>query len=155
MATRTRTRAAWGKVRKLPSGRYQASYVAPDGERHTAPDDVHAKVDADAWLATQRALIVNGKWTPATPSATHTAQAERSQTLGDYAERWLSTRTNSRGDSLRPRTQDEYRRLLAGPLAPLAPLPLGSLTPSAVRTWRAEQLATGRKTQTSAAPTGC
>jgi integrase len=110
-----------------------------------------AKIDADAWLATQRALIVGGKWTAATARATHTAQAERAQTLEDYAEGWLRTRTNSRGDQLRPRTQDEYRRLLAGPLAPLTSIPVGSLTPSAVRTWRAEQLATGRKTQTSRA----
>ena len=124
MATRRRARAAWGKVRKLPSGRYQASYVAPDGERHAAPMTFGAKVDADAWLATQRVLIVSGKWTPATASATHTAQAERSQSLGEYAEGWLTTRTNSRGDSLRPRTQDEYRRLLARPLAPLTPSPL-------------------------------
>ena len=31
------TRASWGKVRKLPSGRYQASYVGPDGQRYPGP----------------------------------------------------------------------------------------------------------------------
>src|SRR5947208_3164526 len=33
-------RRRFGNVRKLPSGRYQSSYLGPDGQRRTAPDAV-------------------------------------------------------------------------------------------------------------------
>lgn len=153
MTTRQRkpTRAAWGKIRKLPSGRYQASYIGPDGKRHTAPMTYSDKGAADAWLATQRAAIVENRWKPATAIEPTLKQAERSRTLDDYAAEWMKTRTNSRGDKLRPRTVAEYRRLLAGPLEPLASKALSELTPSMVRAWRSSQLATDRKTQTSRA----
>lgn len=150
MATRRKaTRASWGKVRKLPSGRYQASYVGPDGQRYPGPMTYGTKGDAETWLAGQRADIAAGRWAPR--AVTEAQQAERAQTLDEYATTWLTTRTNSRGEHLRPRTVDEYKRLLKGPLAELAELPIAALSPARVRRWRAEQLETGRKTQTSRA----
>ena len=153
MATgkRKSTRASWGKVRKLPSGRYQASYVGPNGLRYVAPMTYVAKVDAETWLGGIRADIAAGKWSAVSPEAAAEAQAERARTLGEYAEGWLTTRTNSRGEGLRPRTLEEYRRLIAGPLADLTGSPVSTLTPAKVRRWRADQMATGRKTQTSRA----
>jgi hypothetical protein len=50
-----RSRRAFGKVRRLPSGRYQASYVGLDSQRHYAPDTFEAPGAADRWLRTVRA----------------------------------------------------------------------------------------------------
>ena len=36
-------RRRFGYVRKLPSGRYQASYLGPDGRRRTAPETFDRK----------------------------------------------------------------------------------------------------------------
>lgn len=55
------TRAKWGKVRRLPSGRLQASYVGPDGVRYTAPTTYTTQTDADGWLSAQRADIERGR----------------------------------------------------------------------------------------------
>jgi hypothetical protein len=48
-------RRRFGWVRKLPSGRFQASYLGPDGRRRTAPDTFERKGDADQLLSTVRA----------------------------------------------------------------------------------------------------
>ncbi|WP_219731955.1 tyrosine-type recombinase/integrase [Glaciihabitans sp. INWT7] len=93
--------------------------------------------------------MARGEWQP--PSVLAAEQAERNQTLQTFAATWLASRTNAKGDQLSPRTLEEYRRLLRGPLATLTALPLASLTPAVVRRWRAEQMETGHKTQTSRA----
>ena len=50
MGTR-RSRRSYGAVRQLRSGRYQASHIAPDGRRHTAPDTFDTKGEERAWFA--------------------------------------------------------------------------------------------------------
>ncbi|GEB96439.1 tyrosine-type recombinase/integrase [Microbacterium lacticum] len=135
-------------------------YVAPDGVRYNAPMTFDNRGDAEAWLADQRSEIARGVWLSPTVKAERKGASSR--TLGDYAEAWLKDRTNSKDDHLRPRTRDEYKRLLrapdpddaddaGGPLAELAALPLAKITPAKVRSWRSAQLATGKKTQTSRA----
>ena len=143
---RKASRAAWGKVRRLPSGNYQASYVGPDGNRHTAPMTYTAKIDADSWLAVQRADIAAGRWTPATPTADADAQAERARSLADYSRAWIDTRTGRDGAPLRGTTRAEYLRLLGGPLAPLTAQPVAAVTPAKVRAWYSTLVGTGRKT---------
>jgi len=54
-------RRHFGSVRKLPSGRYQASYWH-EGGRHTAPDTFPAKADALAYLATVETDLRRGAW---------------------------------------------------------------------------------------------
>jgi len=49
MAKRKR-RESFGAVRELPSGRMQASYVGPDGERHNAPQTFDNLTEARGWL---------------------------------------------------------------------------------------------------------
>lgn len=158
--TKRKRRETFGMVDKLPSGRIRARYTGPDGGRHNAPYTFDNLTDARAWLAARQTEITTGVWRPAAVIAA--AEAERSQTLAAYAETWLASRTNSKGDHLRPRTRDEYKRLLrapdpanpddrGGPLAELLPLIVGAITPARVREWRADRLATGRKTQTSRA----
>jgi hypothetical protein len=47
-----------GFIRQLLSSkRWQASYVGPDKNRHTAPDTFADKIDAEYWLAGERQRI--------------------------------------------------------------------------------------------------
>ena len=57
-----RSPRGWGKVRKLPSGRFQASYLDAAGNRRTAPATFGTRLDADAWLSRQRAALDAGTW---------------------------------------------------------------------------------------------
>jgi hypothetical protein len=49
----TQTKRSFGTIRRLPSKRYQASYVGPDLARHSAPGTSTSKVDAEGWLTTE------------------------------------------------------------------------------------------------------
>jgi integrase len=140
---RKATRREWGKLRTLPSGRLQASYVGPDGERHNAPMTFDNKGDAQEWLRGIGGEVANGAW--ASPSSVAAAKVARSQTLAEYAEGWLALKTR------RPRTVAEYRRLIAGPLADLAALPLADITPDVVKRWYVAERAGGKLTQASRA----
>ena len=44
-------RRHFGAIRRLPSGRYQARYLGPDGLYHTAPETFELKADAAHFLA--------------------------------------------------------------------------------------------------------
>lgn len=55
-------RRRFGRVRKLPSGRYQARYPGPDGLDRPAPDTFATKTDADVWLTMKEAEIRGGDW---------------------------------------------------------------------------------------------
>lgn len=69
MATRRRkSRRTFGNVYKLPSGRYRASYLAPDGQRRAGPSTFPTVADADAWLSTVSSEIVRGDWLPPEPA---------------------------------------------------------------------------------------
>ena len=151
MATKRKRREAFGAIRKLPSKRYQASYTGPDGNRYTAPLTFTAIEDARAWLARRRVEIADGKWTAHEAKAADTAKTTRTDTFGAYAEQCIATRTNRRGEHLRPRTLAEYRRLLNGPLASFADSRLNAISPEDVQVWYSDQLATGTKTQTARA----
>jgi hypothetical protein len=55
-------RRNFGTIRKLPSGRFQASYVGPDDQRHNAPHTFLTKGDAATWLSIVDADIARGVW---------------------------------------------------------------------------------------------
>ncbi|MGO9031785.1 site-specific integrase [Mycobacterium sp.] len=131
-----RDRRGWGAARKLPSGRWQASY-AYDLARHTAPDTFKERMDAELWLAEERRLIERELWTP--PKVRAAQRKIKGVTLGEYATTWIEHR------NIRPTTRTEYRRLLAGPLAPLAPVELRHLTPQMVRAWHSTLSGTPRR----------
>ena len=150
MAQRKR-RESFGAIRKLPSGRIQASYVAPDGERHNAPSTFDNLKDARAWLATQQSALHLGTWDATSVQISEGVKASKGLTLGEYAQEWVKTRVNRDGDFLRPRTLMEYQRLLSGPLEPLCEKRLLAITPEVVRKWNSDSLATGNKTQTARA----
>lgn len=124
--TRRATRRGFGKLRRLPSGRWQASYIGPDLARHTAPGTFEAKMDGEEWLAAERRLITADDWLPP-------GQRKRvGVTFGDYAGRWLE------GRELKPRTVDLYRRILERTILPtFGDRTLSKITAADVRAWHA------------------
>lgn len=137
--TRSATRASWGKLRTLPSGRIQASYVGPDEQRHTAPSTFSTRGDAEVWLAGKRAAIANGAWrSPAdvkAEAATARAAADAVPTFRAYAERWITER-KVKGAPLSPRTRDLYASLLAQYLLPMfGDVKVDAITPAMVNVW--------------------
>lgn len=127
MANSKGSRAPFGNIRRLPSGRYQARYLGPDGLTHNAHTTFDTKGDADAWLATVRADIVRDAWSPS-----GSAHTRRGLSFGVYAERWLTAR------SLQARTRAHYRSLLDRQLLPtFGTVPLRHITPDLVREWYA------------------
>lgn len=79
MARQGRRRFGW--VRKLPSGRFQASYLGDDGQRRYAPDTSEREGEASDWLTLRESEILRaggfdssglragGQHAPAVPSA--------------------------------------------------------------------------------------
>lgn len=139
---RKSTRAGFGSVRRLPSGRYQARYSDEQGQRYTAPHTFEAKRAAEDWLATQQADLVRGTWR---------APALGAVTLVDYATNHLTVRLD-----LRPKTRDTYDSLLRTLLCANLELPpgpgrrartinlgkteIGSIHLATVREWHAAAL---------------
>jgi integrase len=128
-------RRGFGYVRKLPSGRWQASYLGPDSRRHTArtpdggPLTFDAKADADGWLSLRRSEILRGAWLPPAEPAPKPAAP---QTLGEYAPAWLAARDLSES------TRRLYRATLAKQILPaFGATPLTEITPAMVRDWHA------------------
>ena len=56
------TRARFGSIRQLPSGRWQARYKAPDGATYNAPVTFPTKSDARAFLTTVETDIIRRVW---------------------------------------------------------------------------------------------
>lgn len=140
---RKTTRAAAGYVRKLPSGRYQASHVL-DGVRYSI-GTFDAKVDADAQLRRRLVAAETGAWSPDIVEQRAAEKRAAAVTLAEYFETWLGVKDR------RPRTVAEYRRLLVGSLKDLATLPLSSITPEIVDQWWTAAKAGGKITQASRA----
>ena len=132
MGTRKHSaKRGFGSIRRLPSGNYQARYVGPDLERHTALTTFSTRADAEGWLAVERRAISAGTWQP----PTRKTEPAPVLTFGAYAEKWIDRRL-SKGQPLRPRTRAHYQRLLALRLVPsFGDVPLDTITPSAVRAW--------------------
>lgn len=130
-------RRSFGHVRRLPSKRWQASYIGPDRVRHAAQSTFDTKLDADSWLANESRMLTSGLWVA--PADRHHHQATMI-TLATYSQPWLADR------DLKPRTREHYRSLLDRQILPtLGDKPLKALTPVVIRAWHAEL---GTKTPT-------
>lgn len=123
---------SWGTLRRLPSGRYQASYIGPDLARHTAPATYTSKMDGEAWLAAERRLIERQEWI--TPAIRAAAKVARGVTVAEYFKTWIAQRP-----SLTESVRLDYNRKLAKHIAPkpLGVLPMSAVTPDACRNWYA------------------
>lgn len=118
-----RRRRGFGAIRRLPSRRYQASFISPDGERIVAPTTFEVKMDAEAWLATNSAAVTEGRWKK--PKAASASEL----TFQEYAEDWLRRR------ELKPRTRREYERMLELLLERFSGKRLEAISPDTVRRW--------------------
>jgi integrase len=128
-------RRRFGRVRKLPSGRYQARYSTPDGREHPAPDTFASKTAAERWLASVETDMARGQWID---------PRSRQLLLSGYAESWLAARPD-----LKIRTRELYRWLLGKYVLPqLGHLPLDKITPGVVRSWHAGLLRDAAPTPT-------
>ncbi|MDT3397209.1 hypothetical protein RKE29_11215 [Streptomyces sp. B1866] len=122
-------RRQFGRVRKLPSGRYQARYRGPDGLDRPAPTTFRTKREADDWLAGVQSELGRGDWRD--PDAAKVP-------FESYASAWVKERP------LAPRTAELYASLLRLHLMPtFGRKAVADITPAAVRTWRRERLDAG------------
>ena len=123
-------RRRFGWVRKLPSGRHQASYLGPDGSRINGPETYERKGDAEQWLSTVESDMLRGEWTD--PRLGRVV-------FVDYGERWISEHR------LSARTREEYASIWRHHVVPfLGHVQLGDISTSTIRSWRATLLADGR-----------
>ena len=121
----------FGRVRRLPSGRWQARYPGPDGVDRAAPQTFGSKSEAEVWLTLKEAEIRRGDWLD--PEAGKVR-------FGDYATSWVNDHV------LKPRTAELYQGLLKNHLAPaFGNVDLGDIREADIRRWRKERLDTGRR----------
>ncbi len=117
-------RRQFGNLRRLPSGRWQASYWA-EGDRHTAPTTFVSKADANAWLSNAEVEIHRGEWV--NPQLGQTA-------FGEWAEQWKGTIVDLRPSTL-TRDLDYMRRYI---LPAFHDRPLGDITNLEIKQWIAD-----------------
>ncbi len=115
---------AFGTFRRLPSGRYQALYRAPDGVHYSGPTTYEYKADAEAYLATVQADMVRQTWK---------APVSSGESLGEYGTRWIDERPLK--DTSRIRYLEDWNNHIQPRLGHLL---LDKITPDVVRTWYAE-----------------
>lgn len=77
---------AWGKIARMRSGRWQASYLGPDGRRHNGPVTYRTKREAGAWLDAEHAAIGAGTWKP----PERRTAGQEALTVAEAAELWLA-----------------------------------------------------------------
>ena len=135
MATK-RFKAAWGSVRKLASGRWQARYQVGH-VRYVAPVTFRTRREAESYLSGTRTDLERGTWQPVDHAPLP---------LREYAGQWMEQR-----DNLRPRSRDQYELQLRLRILPhLGDVDLSGLTVARVRTWRAELIRSGDRPPTVA-----
>jgi hypothetical protein len=138
-----RGRRAFGSVRQLTSGRWQARYLDAAGVRHTAPRTFPTKMEATRYLAQVEADLLRGSW--ADPKLGRV-------TFGEWVEQWRPTTAN-----LRPGTLVLYDYLLRRFLLPaFGPVPLGRLDTMTVEPgWRTSIVRARSRQPRSPRHTGC
>lgn len=118
-------RRPFGLVRKLPSGRFQASFIGPSGQRQYAPNTFVTKTDAGRWLTLVEADRSRGKWL-------------RNERVGrtlfrEYAETYLTTGL-VKGD-IGERWAETCRRNMRLHMVALLDQALLDITPGVVKDW--------------------
>lgn len=127
-------RRAFGTIRKLPSARWQASYVGPDGNRHTGWSTYLVKADAEVWLRDEEILIDRAQWTP--PDRRKPVEQVDRMTLKEYATANLRRRATRARRPIRPTTVDLYNKLLDLAILPtLGGHALVDITAADVQRW--------------------
>jgi integrase len=129
-----RDKRAFGTIRKMPSGRYQALYTNTTGKRVLAPRTFAHRVDAEGWLHERRREVEMGRYNPGAVVRRHKV------TFGDYATTWLAGR-HVAGRPIKARTRAHYGAILEDHLLPtFGDKALAAITPQEVRDWHAATL---------------
>lgn len=143
-APRRKGRRAFGTVRQLQSGRWQARWEDKYGRTHAGPHTCASERAADDWLSTVRADLLRGVWR--SPDL-------GSDTLTGYMRAWIDQRTDL-AVSTRAGYEITLRRWIDRDLhlpgirggkparINIGAQPLNSLTPTLVREWYAAAHAT-------------
>lgn len=134
-APQPRTRRNFGRLRKLPSGRWQASYFHREAV-HNALATFPSQDAAVAWLQEESDLIQldrrhPGEWLSPADRLARELAAQSSATVAEYATAWLADKPISR------RTRDSYEYLFNTRLkgTALAGKPVTAVTVLDVREW--------------------
>lgn len=128
----------WGHIRKLESGRFQASFVGPDLKRYNGPRPFDTKMSAEGWLARERERIMLGDET-GTPWVSPTQRQARSlirgETLADYGQRWIEQR------NVKESTRRLYAAQFKTHISPaLGQIAIAALTVEDVNRWHSKLL---------------
>lgn len=111
------SRRHFGSIRKLPSGRFQASYWHKD-RHYLAPSTFRTKGDAQAWLSSIETDIARGTWLD---------PAGAKVTVGEWLQHWLTTVVDGRVDS--DNTRSNYAQIVRVHIEPaLGAIKLDKLT---------------------------
>lgn len=129
-------RSRFGNVRRLPSGRFRATFIGPDRVRQAAPETFRTAADARAWLDKVEQDIKRGWYV-------RTDLGQR--TLREYCEAYLEE--NPR---VGRRWAETCRRNMRLHLFSILDLPVIEVTPPVVRRWHTTALR-GRGGRTSIA----
>lgn len=150
-------RRDFGTIRRLPSGRYQATYIGPDLGRHKAPSTFEKRDLAVVWLRNEQRMIEDAvadevRWvSPEERLAASRRKAEPKVRFGEYGEKWIAERRNSKGEPLRALTRKDYELVLAKYLVPtFGDRPIDQITRADVRTWHTKLGSTATRTRAKA-----
>ena len=128
MPPRKRMRRQFGRVQRLPSGRFRGRYTGPDGALHNAPRTFQTEQDADAWLASERRLIDLDAWTSPAEREAHKRHA--GVTVAELCERTIQRR------NIRPSSREQYRSLVSKRITPyLGDIPAPLVTADDIAGW--------------------
>jgi integrase len=120
-------RRTFGSVRKLPSGRFQARFELPNGDRIKAPETFDTRKAAELWLDSQNVARADGSWID---------RRDGLVTLAVCAEEWLAGRLGRPSTLARDRGYVE--RYLVNDR--IGSTPIGRVDPARIRKWVAELL---------------
>ena len=115
----------FGTTRKLPSGRWQARYLTPEGDRITAPTTFGTKAAALRWLSGVETDLARGEWSDPLLGAAR---------FDEVAAQWLMVKA----PKLRASTAHSYRYMLRVHICPtFGEREIGKITPAMVHSWLA------------------
>jgi integrase len=125
----------WGTIRKLPSGKFQASYIGKDLVRHTAERTFDNRLNAEGWLANEKNYLDRCTMTGEAWKSPEQRREESKATvllLRDYGKQWIEQRR------LKETTRVEYLSKWNNLIEPkLGDIALADLSAEAVRAWYA------------------
>ncbi len=120
-----------GTTRRLPSGRYQARIIRPDGKRESL-GTYRTKTEAERALVRAEAEQIEGEWEP-TP--------DNPGTVGEWGEKWLAE-----AHHLKPSTRASYEVALRSHVLPRwGDTSVTKITRQDIAEWVAEMVGAGQK----------